>query len=142
MLGEFMLKKTNRDVLMKSLDTSMLRQRVISNNIANVTTPEFRRVEVSFEEELRRALDKSHLRGSRTDGDHMDFGRKRIQAVSPEAYHPSDPTLPGAVNNVDIDMEMAKLAENQIHFNYASKFLKGIYTKLNSAISARALPQS
>jgi flagellar basal body rod protein FlgB len=38
---------------------------------------------------------------------------------------------------VDIDMEMAKLAENQILYNFSAKFLKGQYNKLNAAIQAK-----
>ena len=44
-------------VLEKALDGSSSRHRVLANNIANVNTPGFKRGEVSFQEELRRALD-------------------------------------------------------------------------------------
>jgi flagellar basal-body rod protein FlgB len=40
---------------------------------------------------------------------------------------------------VDIDTEMAKLAENQIQFNFAMRFMRGTYKKLNSAIQAKSI---
>jgi len=127
--------------MQKTMDAAMLRGRVIANNIANVNTPGFRRVEVAFEEELRSALDRTRLQGSRTDEKHMDMGRKDLSSVNAEAYHPYDPALPSGVNNVDIDMEMSKLAETQIMYNYAVRFGQGVFKKLNAAIQAKPLQQ-
>ena len=136
---EKILNSTKYQVLSRSMDAAMLRARVISNNIANVNTPGYRRVEVGFEEELRLALDKSRLQGTQTNKAHFDFGRKELSDVHPEAYHPYDPTQPSGVNNVDIDTEMAKLAETQIAYNYSTKFTQGIFKKLNAAIQGKSL---
>ncbi|NLD91554.1 MAG: flagellar basal body rod protein FlgB [Fibrobacter sp.] len=139
MINEMLFNKTNLSMLSKSLDSAMLRNRAIANNIANATTPGYRRVEVSFEDELRGALDRTRLKGSRTDSRHIPLGRLDIENVNAKAYHPVDPTLASGVNNVDIDTEMAKLAENQIAFNYVVKYTQGIFKKMNSAIQGRAL---
>jgi len=125
--------------VLKSLDAGMLRARVIANNVANVTTPGYKRVEVSFEKELRNALDKTRLRGMKTDTKHLDIGRPDILKIKPRAYKPNDPTLPSGVNNVDIDKEMAALAENQLNYSMQLKFLAGRYNKLNSAVQGRSL---
>jgi flagellar basal-body rod protein FlgB len=139
MLGDMLFEKTNLPVVTRSMDASMLRNRVIANNIANVNTPGYKRVEVSFEEELRHALDRTRLNGAKTASNHMDFGRKNLSEVHAEAHHPYDPTLPSGVNNVDIDMEMAKLAETQISYNYAVKFGQGIFKKMNAAIQGKSI---
>jgi len=125
--------------MQKMMDTAMLRGRVIANNIANVNTPGYRRVEVAFEEALRSALDRTKLKGARTDEKHLAMGRKDISGVNAEAYHPYDPTLPSGVNNVDIDMEMAKLAETQLAYNYAVRLGQGVFKKLNAAIQGKSL---
>ena len=122
-----------------SLDASAMRLKAIANNIANVNTPGYQRIEVSFENELRKALDPQVLQGARTDGGHMDIGRPDIGKLKPEAYRPNDPTLPGQVNNVDIDMEMAKLAENQILFQAGVKFMSERTAVLRSAIMGRSM---
>ncbi len=116
-----------------------MRLKAISNNIANVNTPGYQRIEVSFESELRKALDPNVLMGARTDNGHMQIGRPDLGSLKPQAYRPNDPTLPGQVNNVDIDMEMAKLAENQILFQAGVKFLSERSTVLRSAISGRSM---
>lgn len=140
MLDNVLFKKTTLPTVLKTLDAAMLRSRTIANNIANVNTPGFRRVEVQFEDQLRSALDKGRLKGSRTAQGHMQLGKKDLSSVFPQAHRPNDPSLPSGVNNVDIDNEMAKLAENQILFNYGMRFLRGGYKKLNAAIKGSSLP--
>ncbi|MBD3419915.1 MAG: flagellar basal body rod protein FlgB [Chitinivibrionales bacterium] len=140
MFGDIFFRNSSLPAVMKSLDAAMLRQRAIANNIANVNTPGYRRVEVAFEGELQKALDRTRLKGDKTDDDHLPIGRKDVAHVHPKAWRPVDWSLPSGVNNVDIDTEMAKLAENQIMFNYGARFVKGAYRKLNAAIQARSIP--
>ena len=130
--------KGSMAAVLKSLDAGMLRARTIANNVANVTTPGYKRIEVSFEDELRKALDRTRLKGFKTDSKHLEIGRKDISRVKPRAYRPVDPTLPSGVNNVDIDKEMAGLAENQLRYNFGLKFLKGAFEKLNAAAQAKS----
>ena len=54
-----------------------------------------------------------------------------------EIVRPHDSTLPSGVNNVDIDKEMADLAQNQIAFKFALKRLGSGYAKINAAISLK-----
>ncbi|KMQ51155.1 Flagellar basal-body rod protein FlgB [Chitinispirillum alkaliphilum] len=140
MFGGSIFNKTSLPVIKKTMDAAMLRNRAISNNIANVTTPGYRRVEVSFEDQLRKAMDGASLRGASTRENHLRLGGENLSNVSARGYRPNDPTLPSGVNNVDIDMEMAKLAETQIQFNFAVKRTQGIYRKLNAAIQGRSIP--
>jgi len=139
MLGDALFKKTNLPLINRTMDAAMLRAKVIGNNIANVNTPGYRRVEVAFEEQLRTALDKSRLKGAQTQSGHMDIGRRDLKDVTAQAYHPYDPTQASGVNNVDIDMEMAKLAETQLHYNYAIRFGQGLFKKMNAAIQGKSI---
>ena len=133
------MNKTNLPVVSAARDAAMLRAKVTANNVANVNTPGFTRLDVKFEDEMRKALDRTRVQGRRTDGGHMHIGRLNLSDVAAKAHRPYDPTQPSGVNNVDIDTEMAKLAEAQIMFNYLHKFHQGTFSKLNSAISARAI---
>jgi len=114
-----------------------MRQKAIANNVANVNTPGYKRIEVSFEGELQKALDPNRLQGARTDAGHMEIGKPNLLSLHPKAYRPEDPTLAGQINNVDIDMEMAKLAENQILFSAGVKFLQDRVSTIRSAIQGR-----
>lgn len=138
MVRELMFRKTAVPAVLKSLDAGMVRSKIISNNIANATTPGFKRGEVEFESELRRALDESKLKGMRTNKKHMQIGRKDLSKVKPETYQPNDPTLPGGINNVDIDIENVKMAENQILYNFGVRFLKERIKTIDSSIKSRS----
>lgn len=130
------LDKTSIPVSSKGLDAYAHRGRAISNNIANVTTPGYQRIEVAFEEEMRSALEKElNLAGKRTDENHLYLGRPEIEHVKSEGYRVEDPTNPGEVNNVDIDLEMAKLAENEIMFNFGVEFIQDRMSTITSSIS-------
>jgi flagellar basal-body rod protein FlgB len=131
---ELLFRKTALPAVAKSLDASMLRSKAIANNIANVDVPGYQRVEVDFERQLSKALDKSKLRGEKTNKAHLNIGRKDLSKVKPEAYRPVDNTLPSGVNNVDIDIENAKMAENQILFNFGVKFASARFGAVQQSI--------
>jgi len=130
------LDKTSIPVASKGLDAYTHRGRAIANNIANISTPGYNRIEVSFEEQLRKALDRElNLAGTRTNGNHLFLGRPELEHVKSEGYRVKDQTNPGEINNVDIDIEMGKLAENEIAFNFATAFIKDRSGTINEAIS-------
>jgi flagellar basal-body rod protein FlgB len=131
-------RHTSAPALLRSLDASAMRQKAIADNVANVNTPGYKRIEVSFEGELQKALDPNKLQGARTNAGHMEIGKPNILSLHPEAYRPNDPTLAGQVNDVDIDMEMAKLAENQLLFNSGVKFLQDRISTIRAAIQGRS----
>ncbi len=138
MLGQI-LNGQKKMVLLKSLDARMARNKTIANNIANAETPGFKRGEVKFEEALSQAINSSRLKGSTTSGKHLQLGKGAVSRTRYEVFRPLDANLASGVNNVDIDKEMADLAENQIGFKYGTKFLKGSYEKLNSAIQGKSM---
>ena len=106
----------------KSLDATAMRNRAIANNIANVMTPDYKRKEVDFESKVRDAMEK-RVTGSLTDDQHIGIDKGiDLSKLTPEVYEPNDPTRPGEVNNVDIDIESAKLAENQIQYQFNIRF--------------------
>lgn len=130
-----MFAKTAIPAVEKSLDAAMLRSRAIANNLANLTTPGYQRIEVAFEDKLKEAMDMKRLAGTADKPGHMRLGRPDLENVHAVAYRSQDPTLPGDVNNVDVDMEAAKLAENEILYMYGIKFMKELKGNIHSAIT-------
>jgi flagellar basal-body rod protein FlgB len=118
------IAQTSIPVASKGLDAYMTRSRATANNIANVTTKGYERIEVSFEDQLQGAMDSKRLSGDRTQAAHMFLGRNELDKVHAEAYRVEDQTNAAEFNNVDIDIENAKMAENQIQYNFAVKFIK------------------
>src|SRR5688500_10813318 len=123
LLKDAVFSRTSIPAVEKSLDAAALRGRAIASNIANVATPGYRRIEVEFESQLRAAFDKRIPKGEGDKPGHLPAGRPDLEQVVPVAFRSEDPTKPGEINNVDIDMEMGKLAENQMLFNFGVKLI-------------------
>ncbi|MFZ5644555.1 MAG: flagellar basal body rod protein FlgB [Bacillota bacterium] len=110
--------------LAKQLDSSSLTQKVIANNVANVNTPGFKKSQVSFQEELRRALDTRAPALVTTNSRHLG-GKMNITQVGPRVVQETGTTMLYGENNVDIDQEMVNLATNTILYDVAATRLSG-----------------
>ncbi|MBM7564604.1 flagellar basal body rod protein FlgB [Paenibacillus sacheonensis] len=102
-----------------ALNAAEMRQRVISNNIANVDTPKFKRSEVVFEQLLEQSMGSGRFQiaGKRTDPRHIPIGSS---GTVPQAQIVTNETsvMNNDVNNVDVDREMSLLAKNQLNYNF------------------------
>ncbi|MGF7185181.1 flagellar basal-body rod protein FlgB [Desulfitispora alkaliphila] len=102
-------------LLEKGLEASSLRHQVISNNIANVETPGFKRGAVSFEDELKKQLkNKRKLQPAITNPKHISLSQS--QSVQPQVIRVGNTFMRNDRNNVDIDREMADLTKNTLTY--------------------------
>ena len=118
------------DVLDKAADAAWVRNEAISNNIANVNTPGYKRQDVSFEEELKHALKANKFVPLDQKVDNLDLDR-----IEPKVYTDSanfSYRLDG--NNVDIDSENVELASNQIKYNAMVQSIDGTFTNLRTVM--------
>lgn len=124
-------------ILEKSLNASWTRNDIISQNLANVDTPQYKRKDVAFEEFLNDSMGRSRLEGTVTDKRHIAINSKgKVDNVEPELVEDnSNSSMRIDGNNVDIDSEMANLAKNQIKYNALIQMLNGSYSKIKSVIS-------
>lgn len=123
-------------LLERTLDASSLRQKVLSNNIANIDTPNFKRSDVSFQDALSKALSPGDtLEGRITDPRHIKINSTELDDVKPTVYQEKSTSLRSDGNNVDIDAEMTNLAENQILYNTMIQQLNAKFGLLKYAIS-------
>jgi len=116
------------------LDGLSLRNRVLADNIANADTPNFKRSDVSFDNVLQAALQKKdagQITLKRTSSLHMSAtGMTRDNFVIQD----QNTTFRNDGNNVDIDIEMTKLAENTLHYNALSRSLSSHLSMLKQVI--------
>lgn len=100
------------NVLDKAADAAWLRNEAISNNISNVDTPNYKRQDVAFESELRKALGYNRYQTMDSKVAHVTTSRLRPQLYTD--YGEYSYRLDG--NNVDIEAENVMLAENQLKY--------------------------
>lgn len=101
------------NVLDKAADASWMRQEAISNNIANVNTPSYKRQDVAFEDSLQEAISNSRYRSTDEKVANLSKADLRIRSYTDSSGFSY--RLDG--NNVDIDTENAALARNQLKYN-------------------------
>jgi len=120
-------------VLEQALSASSLRQQTISNNIANVNTPNFKKSEVVFEDLLQDAMDNKKLQMVKTNSQHLSTTQKgKIPTPTVNVVDQTSFRTDGS--NVDVDIEMANLAKNNIYYNAVVQQLGNYFTGIKSAI--------
>ena len=110
----------------KLLDATHLRHEALSNNLANVETPGFKRRDLpkTFSVELRRAVDRK------------DFRRvKSLLPRSMEDRQAKPVRMDG--NTVQLDEEMLFMNKNALNYEYLSGAGGGSIKELNLAIRGR-----
>ncbi len=114
---------TTNYLLERSLDVESSRRKVIANNIANVDVPHFKRSEVNFESELKRAVrereDPSNkLPAILTNEKHIPFFVERdLRSVQPRVNLDYTTIYRNDGNNVDIEKEMVDASKNMMRYN-------------------------
>ncbi|MCY9135272.1 flagellar basal body rod protein FlgB [Bacillus atrophaeus] len=107
-----------------------VKQKVITNNIANIDTPNYKAKKVSFQNLLNQ--ESSRLESVKTDYRHVDFSdtgsNDSIIANSNTAYQQNG-------NNVDVDKEMTDLAENQINYQALVERMSGKFNSLKTVLT-------
>jgi flagellar basal-body rod protein FlgB len=117
-------------LLEKGLDFSSAKGKVISQNIANIDTPNYKAKHVNFKQMLHEAQSKP-INAYRTNELHFDFASKVSQ---PGIAKYADFRYRQDGNGVDMDKEQADLAANQIYYNALVDRLSGKFSSLQNVI--------
>ncbi|MBU0508390.1 flagellar basal body rod protein FlgB [bacterium] len=135
-IQDFLINQSSATtVLKKNLDAQAARQRAHAQNIANAETPGYRRVAVDFESELKEVLDQESSGALRTTNPrHLRSGASSLEEIQPKFRTEPLPEDGNGVNGVDMDQEMAEMAETQLRYLASLELLKRRYTGLKSAI--------
>lgn len=112
------------NTLSKSLDLQLVRQTVISDNIANAETPGFKARRVDFENELQKAVEA-------TESGAMGPEINQVQAKITEDPHSE---LGQDLNTVDMDREMAAMTKNDIQYSAGTQLINKKFFFLKYAI--------
>lgn len=125
------------NTLQKGLNASWLRNQVISNNIANVDTPEFKASHVNFENLMAEAAGvQDGLPLAVTNEGHIaGAAGTAFQNVTPEILTDETTTVRLDGNNVNIENEMVELAKNSINYYATVSKINSEFRKLNTAIN-------
>ncbi|HSV93643.1 MAG TPA: flagellar basal body rod protein FlgB [Desulfobacterales bacterium] len=122
-------------ILTREMDVSVLRRDVIANNVANASTPNFKRSVVNFESQLKRALDSEKAEAFPqyvTSDRHIvfhkpmdweDVGPRRVLDYLTEAKNNG--------NNVDVEEEAMDSLNNQLLYTTLAQVVSSEFQRVN-----------
>lgn len=120
------------NILDKAADAAYMRNELISNNIANVNTPNYKRKDINFESVLQ-----AELAGDETLFKAVKSANEDLSVLDPQVYTDNAPLsyrLDG--NNVDIATEEAYLAENQIKYQALVDLMNQEFARYKSVLTS------
>lgn len=130
----------NLEILEMGLNNSLVRRGVIADNIANADTPGFKRMEVTFESELSRAIaseEEPDMATFMTDDRHISFNDfKDYRTVDSNVIVEYNTSYRNDENGVDIDAEAVDAAKNSLQYNAMLEAYSRNITIIETAIGS------
>lgn len=112
------------NALMAAIKLREMRQKIISSNIANADTPDYKAKVIDFEDSLADALNVDESLTLQTEGDrHYYQGGGTLSSLSPEIYDDPNGIQSDDGNTVDMEKELVNMAENKINYDAAVNIL-------------------
>lgn len=120
------------DVLKTAADASWLREEVLTNNIANVATPNYKRQDVEFTTYLKSALEQAGTPASTLT---QKVNEANLSGITTRTYT-ENTTLSYRMdgNNVDLSTENAELAAEQINYNALIDSMNNEFTRMKAVL--------
>lgn len=111
------------DIIEAGIRAEGLRQRAIANNVANLETPGYRRVDVEFKELLAKALDSP--------------GSVDLSEIEAEIYQPNNTAVKSNGNDVSLEVEVGEMVKNSLRYKAYIRLLQKKYQQIELAIDTR-----
>jgi flagellar basal-body rod protein FlgB len=111
------------DFLEAGMKAESLRQQAITNNVANMQTPGYRRIDVNFEQLLVKAMDSR--------------GAAELDKITPQIYQPQQTPVGANGNDVNLEGEVGEMVKNTLRHKAYVRLLNKKYLQMEAAINVR-----
>jgi flagellar basal-body rod protein FlgB len=128
LIGKKLFDKT-MSLVQRSLDIRASRHRTLSSNVANIETPGYVPKDLPFQKIFERFLDNSSTVPLKKTHDH------HLPAENPPFSQDFSAEVETDPGSIDIDQQMAKLAENNLMFQAGVQALIKKFEALKNTIS-------
>jgi len=112
------------DLLFEQLKFRSDRQKVISSNIANVNTPNYKTKDISFEQTLNNKKNNNDLKLTITNKMHISSFNLEEQKNNIKYFEVENLEEQNDGNNVSMDQQISQMAQNQVLHNAISNSIK------------------
>lgn len=123
--GKLQMSKTNSiiDLIEAGIRAESLRQKAIANNIANLGTPGYRRIDVKFEQLLAKSLDSSRA--------------VELNKIKPQIYQPEKTPVKSNGNDVHLETEVGQMIKNTLRHKAYIRLLNNKYKQIELATTVK-----
>ena len=120
------------NILDKAADASWMRENVITNNIANIDTPGYKRQDVDFESVLQKALGKTKYSSldKKVRELNQDLGKLTTTAYTDAANY----SYRLDRNNVDENTENAELASESLRYQLLTTAITNNFSRMQTVL--------
>lgn len=127
------------DLLQRAMDVGSLRYQVSANNIANSEVPNYKRQEVNFESELKRAFEsenqKNQLQLAKNDERHIELDVPYDwRKVEPRRVTDWTTTANANGNNVDAETEAVNILKIQMNYRLLAQLQNFEFSQIKTAM--------
>ena len=126
------------ETLFNHLSYRAERQKVISSNIANINTPNYKTKELSFESQLQEKNKEKDLELSVTNQNHIKEPLDNSKNSKTRVYEVENLQEQNDGNNVNLDTQMSEMAKNSTIFQAIQASIKKDVTFFTSVIDSSA----
>lgn len=122
---------------MESLNQRLVRTEIETANVANAETPGYRALGYDFEEQLQALAGTDDTPMTATNPHHFRNGQTEADGtILPDVFIRPSESVGADGNTVDVDQEMAELAESQLKYRATVEILNRKVGILRYAITA------
>lgn len=120
------------NVMDKAADASWMRENALANNIANMDTPGYKRLDVDFESALKKELGSSKYISldKKIRNLNSDLSGLNVSSYTDSTNYSY--RLDG--NNVDPDTEPVELASEQLRYELISRAITDEFTRMQTVL--------
>ena len=120
------------NILDKAADASWMRENVITNNIANIDTPGYKRRDVDFESVLQKALGKTKYSSldKKVRELNQDLGKLTTTSYTDAANY----SYRLDRNNVDENTENAELASESLRYQLLTTAITNNFSRMQTVL--------
>ncbi|ADG94152.1 flagellar basal-body rod protein FlgB [Arcobacter nitrofigilis DSM 7299] len=126
------------ELLFNTLSYRAERQKVISSNIANINTPDYKTKDLSFESQLQEKNRQKDLQLITTNQNHIKSKENNDKNPRMEVYEVENLQEQNDGNNVNLDTQMSEMAKNNTMFQAIQGSIRKDVTFFTSVIDASA----
>ena len=112
------------DLLFNQLSFRGNRQDVISSNIANINTPNYKTKDLVFEDEIKKIDDSKDLKLFTTNSKHLSSSNEATKLNQPNLIQVEGLEEQNDGNNVNLDTQMSEMSKNKVLFDALQSSIK------------------